>query len=72
MATLAATARGPQLFQRSLAPCFYSAVVSSQFDADRLDYIQRDRLMAGVEYGHIDPDWLIDCLEVGPVIVGRS
>ena len=32
----------------------YSAIVSSQFDADRLDYIQRDRLMTGVEFGHID------------------
>ena len=42
----------------------YGAIVSSQFDADRLDYIQRDRLMTGVEFGHIDLDWLIDCLEV--------
>ncbi len=25
----------------------YSAVVSSQFDADRLDYMRRDRLMTG-------------------------
>lgn len=25
----------------------YGAVVSSQFDADRLDYMQRDRLMSG-------------------------
>ena len=27
------------------APTIYSAVVSSQFDADRLDYMRRDRLM---------------------------
>ena len=26
----------------------YSAVVSSQFDADRLDYMRRDRLMTGL------------------------
>lgn len=25
----------------------YSSVVSSQFDADRLDYMQRDRMMTG-------------------------
>lgn len=49
----------------------YSAIVSSQFDADRLDYIQRDRLMTGVEFGHIDRDWLLDCLRVGTVTVGR-
>ena len=48
----------------------YAAIVSSQFDADRLDYIQRDRMAAGVEFGHIDRDWLFDCLEVGSVTVG--
>ena len=47
----------------------YSTVVASQFDADRLDYIQRDRLMTGVEYGHVDRDWLLDCLEVGSVTI---
>ena len=50
----------------------YSVIVSSQFDADCLDYIQRDRLMTGVEFGHIDLDWLLDCLEVGVVTVGRE
>ena len=50
----------------------YSTIVSSQFDADRLDYIQRDRLMVGVEFGHIDLDWLFDCLEVGAVTVGSD
>jgi len=50
----------------------YSTIVSSQFDADRLDYFQRDRLMVGVEFGHIDLDWLLDCLEVGTVTIGES
>lgn len=50
----------------------YGAVVSSQFDADRLDYLQRDRLMTGVEFGNIDRDWLLDCLKVGTVTVGRD
>ena len=50
----------------------YGAIVSSQFDADRLDYIQRDRLMTGVEFGHIDLDWLLDCLEVGTVTVDED
>ena len=45
----------------------YATVVSSQFDADRLDYLQRDRLMTGVQFGHLDRDWLLDCLEVGSV-----
>ena len=49
----------------------YSAVVSSQFDADRIDYIQRDRMMTGVQFGHVDIDWLLDCLEVGSVTIGE-
>ena len=48
----------------------YAAIVSSQFDADRMDYIQRDRMATGVEFGHIDRDWLFDCLEVGSITVG--
>ena len=50
----------------------YATVVSSQFDADRLDYIQRDRMATGVEFGHVDYDWLLDCLEVGTVTIGRN
>lgn len=50
----------------------YAAIVSSQFDADRLDYIQRDRMMTGVGFGHIDRDWLCDCLEVGAVTIDRN
>jgi uncharacterized protein len=42
----------------------YSAVVSSQFDADRLDYMRRDRLMTGSEHAHIDFEWLVQNLEV--------
>jgi hypothetical protein len=48
----------------------YATVVSSQFDADRLDYLRRDRLMTGVEFGHVDADWLFDCLRVGTKTLG--
>jgi len=48
----------------------YSAVVSSQFDADRLDYIRRDRLMTGIQVAGIDFEWLIANLEVGEVSYG--
>ncbi|HWJ88033.1 MAG TPA: HD domain-containing protein [Pelagibacterium sp.] len=40
----------------------YHAVVSSSFDADRLDYLVRDRHMTGVECGSIEQEWLIDNL----------
>ena len=42
----------------------YAAVVSSSFDADRLDYLQRDRLMTGSGAGAIDFEWLLDNLRV--------
>lgn len=48
-------------------PTIYSAVVSSQFDADRLDYMQRDRLMTGTQHAGIDFEWLVENLEVGEV-----
>jgi HD superfamily phosphohydrolase len=48
----------------------YAAVVSSQFDADRLDYMQRDRAMAGTRLSQIDFDWLIANLEVGALPYG--
>ena len=48
----------------------YSAVVSSQFDADRLDYMQRDRLMTGTQHAAIDFEWLIANIEVGEVTYG--
>lgn len=42
----------------------YSAIVSSQFDADRLDYLRRDKAMTGTEHGGFDWAWLLDCLDV--------
>jgi uncharacterized protein len=48
----------------------YDAVVSSQFDADRLDYMQRDRLMTGLQNGGIDFTWLMANLEIGAIKTG--
>jgi hypothetical protein len=45
----------------------YHAVVSSSFDADRLDYLRRDRLMTGTHAGAIDFDWLMEHVRVRSV-----
>ncbi len=50
----------------------YASVVSSQFDADRLDYMQRDRLMTGVQSSDVDATWLIANLEVDRVNTGSE
>lgn len=50
----------------------YHAIVSSSFDADRLDYLRRDRMMTGSGAGAIDFDWLLDNLDVGTIPIGSD
>lgn len=45
----------------------YASIVSSQFDADRLDYLRRDRLMTGTEHGNFDWAWLLNNLQIGEI-----
>src|SRR5260370_16561463 len=45
----------------------YHAVVLSSFEADRLDYLQRDRMMTGTGAGAIDFDWLLDNLRIAEI-----
>lgn len=39
-------------------------IVSSQLDADRMDYLLRDSLMTGAKYGIYDVEWIIKSLEI--------
>lgn len=39
-------------------------IVSSELDADRMDYLQRDSFYTGVNYGRFDLDWLAGNLAV--------
>ena len=43
---------------------FVSQLVSSQMDVDRFDYLLRDSLMTGAQYGNYDLEWIIQSLEV--------
>jgi HD superfamily phosphohydrolase len=60
------------LLERKEPGNLYDAVVSSQFDADRLDYMQRDRLMTGIQSSGVDPVWLLANLEVATVAAGAD
>ncbi len=35
-----------------------SQIVSSELDADRMDYLERDSYFCGINYGKIDRDWI--------------
>ena len=37
-------------------------IISSECDADRMDYLQRDSVYCGVNYGKFDADWLVSNL----------
>lgn len=50
----------------------YSAIVSSQFDADRLDYVRRDRMMTGAQHGGFDFPWLMANLEVDRIAISTD
>lgn len=50
----------------------YASIVSSQMDADRLDYMRRDRMMSGTQQSGIDFDWLMSNLEVRKVPVDQD
>jgi HD superfamily phosphohydrolase len=43
---------------------FYCDVLESQLDADRMDYLLRDNLMTGSQYGGYDLNWLLHALTV--------
>ncbi len=45
-------------------------IISSECDADRMDYLQRDSVYCGVNYGRFDVDWLVGNLT--PVQIGNA
>lgn len=42
-------------------------LLSSQLDVDRMDYLLRDSLMTGAQYGRFDLEWLLHTLRIGVV-----
>ncbi|MDA9398402.1 HD domain-containing protein [Bradyrhizobium sp. CCBAU 45389] len=60
------------LIRAETATDMYHAIVSSSFDADRLDYLERDRYMTGVGAGAIDIEWLMDNVRVAEIDVSPA
>ncbi len=40
----------------------FQSIVSDQIDADRLDFLQRDKYFSGIRFGSIDVDWILDSI----------
>lgn len=60
----------PGMVSAMLAPdradrTIFDDILSSQLDADRLDYLLRDNLMTGSGYGDYDLGWLLHALTIG-------
>lgn len=53
------------IIAKSHAVPFLTDIVSSQLDADRMDYILRDAAATGVRYGQFDAEWVLHSLCLG-------
>src|SRR3990167_748094 len=52
------------IMHKSIAKPVLADIVSSQLDADRLDYLLRDSHFCGVRYGEFDFRWMLHCMTV--------
>lgn len=52
------------IMHRPTAKPVLADIVSSQLDADRLDYLLRDSHFCGVAYGQFDFRWMLNCMAI--------
>jgi len=52
------------IIRGDFVPVALAQLVSSQLDADRMDYLLRDSLMTGAKYGVYDLEWIIKSMEI--------
>lgn len=52
------------IMHKSTGKRVLSDIVSSQLDADRLDYLLRDSHFCGVTYGEFDFRWMLNCMTI--------
>ena len=53
-----------EILDGTFNPRWVKELISSQIDADRMDYLMRDAHMCGVQYSRFDRDWLINNMEL--------
>lgn len=52
------------IMHKPVATRVLADIVSSQLDADRLDYLLRDNHFCGVRYGEFDFRWMLHCMTI--------
>lgn len=50
--------------EKAEIPAYLTQIVTSQLDADRFDYLQRDSYATGADYGKFDMNWLLHHIHV--------
>jgi len=58
--------------KRSRAPLWQKSLISSQLDMDRLDYLRRDSLCSGAEYGNFDWFRIIHTMQLKEKVISRD
>ena len=53
-----------QILGKTYKPHYVTALISSQLDVDRFDYLLRESHMTGAQYGNFDLEWMLRTLEV--------
>jgi len=53
-----------QLINNTLSEYWANEIISSQIDADRIDFLLRDAYMCGVEYVSFDYEWLLHNMRI--------
>lgn len=54
-----------EVLNRIFSEKFVVKMLSSQLDADRIDYLLRDSISTGTNYGKFDLEWLLQAIRVG-------
>jgi HD superfamily phosphohydrolase len=56
-----------EILDGTFKPIWVKELISSQLDADRIDYLLRDAYMCGVNYASFDIKWLFQNIEIGKI-----
>ncbi|MFQ3613928.1 MAG: HD domain-containing protein [Cyanobacteriota bacterium] len=55
-----------QVLQKQFPLPLVGQLISSQLDCDRFDYLMRDSLLTGAQYGHLDLDRIVTVMDYDP------